>query len=373
MPLFHAKMQHLIKILFIAIITLPCFAADNTIHLDKQQRDNLGITTTAITHATSIKSMGLPAMTVVPNEQLHIISSQQSGLVKQLFVVEGDSVTTGQELVKIQSSDFLELQRDYLQLFSRFNLSRTSYERARTAFKDGVLSEEKMLSMQSDYYELSAARDEKREALKLSGLSQEEINELEKSKTLVSDFIIRSPIDGVILNQFVSAGERIDAATAIYKVGKLKPLWVEIHVPLTVIKNTKPGNAVYIPEYDIEGRIITIGKQVHDADQGILVRAVINDGAEMLRPGQFVQVQIMTDSNDSSSYFEINSNAIVYSGNKTYVFVEKPEGFQPIEISVISHTGSSSIVSGNLQADYKIVISGTSALKAIMTGIGGEG
>lgn len=362
--------------IFIALVAalLVCRAAYpyDLITIDNQERQNLGIQTAMVKASSSVKSLALPALVVVPNDQLHIISSKQSGLVKQLFVVEGDPVTVGQELVTIQSSDFLELQRDYLQLYSRYSLSKISLDRARQAFREGIISEGKKLATETEYDELSAARDEKREALKLSGLSQEDINNLEKSKSLVSNFTVRSPIDGVVLNQYVSAGERIDAAMAIYKVGKLDPLWIEIHVPLTAIKNTKTGNAVYLPEHGIKGTIITIGKQVHDADQGILVRAVVNEGAGYLRPGQFVQAQIETDSNEMP-YVEVNSNALVYSENRAYVFVEKPGGFLPVEVSVVSVSGPYSIVSGDLPAGASVAVSGTSALKAIMIGIGGEG
>ena len=364
-------MRTFINILAAFLISRAAYPTD-IIAMDKQQRDNLGINTAAIKSSSGVKSMVLPAMIVVPNGQLYIISSQQSGLIKKLYVVEGDTVISGQDLVSIQSSDFLELQRDYLQLLSRYNLSETNYNRARSALRDGVISEEKMLGIQSEYNELSAARNQKREALLLAGLSQEGISDLEKSKTLVSDFIIRSPIDGVILEQHVSAGERIDAATAIYKVGKLKPLWAEIHVPLTVIKNTQVGNTIYIPEYNIEGTIITIGKQIHERDQGIMVRALINDGAELLRPSQFVQVQIMTESKNSS-YFEVDNNSIIYTENRAFVFVEKPDGFQPVAVSVVSHAGSNTVVSGDLQLDSHVVVTGTSALKAIMLGMGGEG
>lgn len=368
-------MRNCIYILAAILLSRAVYPAD-IITLDKQQRDNLGITTAAVRSASAVKSMVLPALIVVPNGQLHIISSQQSGLIKQLYVVEGDPVTSGQELVRIQSSGFLELQRDYLQLLSRFSLAQTNYNRARAAFREGVISEEKLLSMQSEFNELSAARDQNRETLKLSGLSKEELDNLEKSRALIRDFIVRSPIDGTVLEQHVSAGERIDAATAIYKVGKLAPLWAEIHVPLTVIKNTRTGNAIYIPEYNIKGTIITIGKQVHEMDQGILVRAVINEGAELLRPGQFVQAQITTDSNGSdnnSPYFEIDNSAIIYTENTAYVFVEKPDGFQPVEVSVISRSGANTVISGDLQRDSIVVVTGTSALKAIMLGIGGEG
>lgn len=359
-------------ILIIAVLLLQPVYSRDVIVIDKQERNNLGIEVATVKPSSGVKSLGLPALIIVPNDQLHIISSKQSGLVKQLFVVEGDQVTTGQELVTIQSSDFLELQRDYLQLYSRYNLSRISLERAREAFREGIISEEKKLNIESEYFELSAARDEKRETLKLSGLSSEEITSLEKSKTLVSEFTVCSPIDGVILNQFVSAGERIDAATAIYKVGKLKPLWIEIHVPLPVIKQTRTGNEVYISEHDIKGTIITIGKQVHDADQGILVRAVVEEGAEYLRPGQFVQAQIVTDKGNAS-YIEIDSNALVYTENRAFVFVERDAGFQPVEVAVVAGTGNKTVITGELQAGERVAVSGTSGLKAIMMGFGGEG
>ncbi len=359
-------------VFLIALLLSQSVNSAELIALSPQQRDNLGIHTATLKPSSDVKSMSLPALTVVPNDQLHIISTQQSGLITQLYVVEGNEVAMGQDLLKVQSSDYLELQRDYLQLLSRFNLVENSYNKARTALNEGIMSEEKLLGIQSEFNELLAARNQKREALKLSGLTPEELNELEKTRMLVSDFIIRSPIEGVVLEQLASAGERVDAATPIYKVGKLKPLWIEIHVPLPLIKNSQIGNAIHVPEYGVDGKIITIGKQIHDADQGIMIRAVVDEGAEKLRPGQFVQAQIMTENGGSSVYFEADKNALIYTGNKSYVFVKRDNGFQPVEVTVISRTGNSAVISGNLDEDAKIAVTGTSALKAIMTGMGGE-
>ncbi|MDZ7735950.1 MAG: efflux RND transporter periplasmic adaptor subunit [Gammaproteobacteria bacterium] len=143
---------------------------------------------------------------------------------------------------------------------------------------------------------------QRRQTLRLAGMTDATIEELERKQQLSGSVEIRAPIKGVIMEQMAVAGQRVEAATPLNRVAQLDPLWLEIHVPLNRAREIMLDDAVRIADSDAKGRIITIGSEVHPADQGILLRAEMAQGAGSLRPGQFVQAIVLCNCESANSY-----------------------------------------------------------------------
>ena len=101
---------------------------------------------------------------------------------------------------------------------------------------------------------------------------------------------------------------------------------------------------------------------VHGADQGVLVRAEVTEGAARLRPGQFVQASLQ--GRESGNLYRIPRTALMRSGGESYVFVETPEGFSVEPVKVQAEETNHIIISGSFSATAQVAISGTAALKA---------
>jgi RND family efflux transporter MFP subunit len=193
-------------------------------------------------------------------------------------------------------------------------------------------------------------------------MSEAELDSLVTERKLDSTLLIRAPFDGVILEQLVTAGSRVEAADPIYHIAQLDPLWLEIHVPLGELGETRVGQQVVIPELDMTGRIITIGQLVHGADQGVLIRAEVHQGSGRLRPGQFVQVQLVMAASGNS--YRVPRSAVIYADGKSYVFLEKPEGFVAVAVEVTEEDAGSLVISADLPADARIATRGAAAIKS---------
>jgi hypothetical protein len=154
----------------------------------------------------------------------------------------------------------------------------------------------------------------------------------------------------------------LEIASPLYRVAKLKPLWLEVHVPLESLGTTQPGIAVQVVAPQVAGEVITIGSMIHSEDQGVLVRSRIDDGAEQLRPGQFVQARLAVA--EAGKRFRIPRNGLVRHAGGSWVFVVTEQGFKPLQVTVANAEQNDLIVSGALSADAHIAIAGTAALKA---------
>ena len=343
-------------------------AAAEILPFNAAQRAALGIEVEPVTEIDAGMSARLPAQVTVPNAQLQVIAAPLDGLIETLLVGEGEQLTAGQPLASLQSPRLLDLQGEYLEAYTRYDLARSAYSRDQQLYKEGIIAERRMLETKADYQESDASLARVRHLLELAGMDKAALANLRTDRKLSSSLIIRAPFDGVLLKQMVNVGERVAASDPVYEVGSLKPLWLEIHVPLAQAALLQAGQSVQVPDLGLAGRIVAIGQRVHGVDQGVLIRAEINAGAERLRPGQFVQVQLEMGTGGS---LRVPRSAVLRSEAKSYIFIEQPEGFLPVEVQVLHEEPEHLIIQADLAADSKVAVSGTAALKAAWLG-GGE-
>jgi RND family efflux transporter MFP subunit len=313
----------------------------------------------------------MPAQVVIPGNQLFTVSTPLAAMVEQTLVGVGDSVKKGQILATLQSPALAEAQRGLLQASTQAQLAKDNLNRDEKLWQDGIIAESRYRATQSQYREASAALAERKQMLKLSGMSDSAVAQLQSGNNLNSLLSVTSPIDGVILEKTASSGQRLDAAVPLFKVARLDPLALEIQAPLSSTHGLKIGAAVSIPAYGASGKLTAIGRSLSGGNQTILLRALINKGAEFLRPGQYLEASIDTNASDSTQWSVPNS-ALARVAGKTLIFVETAKGFRAESVSVLHEGAQNSLISGKFAGTEKIAVQGVSALKAQMMGIGGE-
>jgi multidrug efflux pump subunit AcrA (membrane-fusion protein) len=275
-------------------------------------------------------------------------------------------VKRGQALAHISSADLVALQRDYLQGRTQQKLANNMLERDRELYREGIIAERRLLTTQSTHEEMSVNLEQRRQALKLAGLGESSLKRLESKGEMASGLTISAPMDGVVLEQLAATGQRVDMSAPIYRIARLKPLWLEIHAPLDVLSYAKEGMGVNIPQYQASGKIITIIRNVNREDQTVHLRAEISKGIEKLSPGQFVEAEIIADK--VARQFAVPKSAVVRNDGKTWLFVQTPKGFTALPVTLINEQSERAIITGNFSGTEKVAVSGTVAIKAAWNG-----
>ena len=197
------------------------------------------------------------------------ISSKMLGRIRDLTADEGDSVYTGQTLVKLDDSDLLaqetqarasvQLARENITL-TRVNLKRaeTDYARASAQYRDGVISEEQFEHVQSEY-EAASARTKIAMAQVRAAEAQLGIIETQLNNTAIS-----APMDGMISKRWVMPGDVVQAGQAIFSIYDLKNIWVTANIEETQMDRFQVGYPVTMKVYayshqEFTGKIIQIG------------------------------------------------------------------------------------------------------------------
>lgn len=362
------------KAIFFYLLLALCIpqsaSASDELVLNAKQIQTLSIVTAALPSKQSGEVSGLPAQVVIPPNQMFVISTPLPAMVEQTLVGVGDSVKKGQPIARLQSPALAEAQRGLLQASVQSQLAKENLARDEALWKDGIIAESRYRATKGLSLEAQAALSERKQLLRLSGMSDTAIAQLQSGNNLSSLLTMTAPIDGVVLEKSASAGQRLDAAVPMFMIAKLNPLALEIQAPLAYTRGLKIGAAVTVPAYAASGRLIAIGHSLTGTNQTILLRAMIQQGAENLRPGQFVEASISTSANGGVQW-DIPNSAISRIAGRTVVFVETPQGFRAQTINVLNEGAQNSVISGELKGDERIAVRGVSTLKSSMMGIGG--
>jgi RND family efflux transporter MFP subunit len=346
-------------------MTTPALGQD-LVPLGPEQQKAFGIELAAPQPAGETLTRRYPAKVTVPNRQMRVVSAPQSGVLSALLVAEGEHVTAGQVLAEMRSPELLDTQSQYLESVTRLALAESELKRDEKLYREGVIAERRLLESRSKQRELSTQLDQRRQLLALAGLSAEDIDAITRTHALNSTLPVHAPIAGVVLEQLVSTGEAVAAAAPLYRVAKLQPLWVEVHVPVDRVEALKVGGRVLLPGIGTQGSIITIGRMVHEEDQGVLVRAEVTEGTEGLRPSQFVEVQLTSTADETG--WRVPAAAVVRNAGAAYLFVAREGGFAALPVTVLAEEEKSAVVAGKLGPRDQVAVSGVVALKAAWLG-----
>jgi RND family efflux transporter MFP subunit len=346
---------------------VPAFGQpDAVVKLAPEQVAAFGIETAVVQPVEQALSKTFPAQVAVPNARLRVVGAPLEGVVESLLVAEGEAVVEEQPLARIRSAGLLELQAAYLDTRTRRLLSAETVERDRKLRAEGIVAERRLLESESKHRELLNTEARDRQALRLAGMPDAAISELDRDQQLSAVLEVKSPLAGVVLEQLATAGQRLAAADPLYRIGDLATLWVEVHVPLEDLGNVSPGSIVELPEQGVRGEVITVGRMVHGPDQGVLVRAAVTDGAGRLRPGQFVGARLYQGTN--SGALRVQAAALVRSADRDYVFVQRSDGFVMVPVTVLSREAGEVVLQADLSTEDAVVVRGTAALKAAWAG-----
>lgn len=350
-------------------IVLPVWASDKLISINPTQRAALRIATAPITAHAGAIGVGMPATVIVPPGQEHIVAAPVAGLITAVQASPGDTVRAGQALAVLRSEAIVAGQREVAQTASQLQLAETVAERDAALFKEGIIPESRLQAAHAARAQARAAMAERRAWLRLIGLSAKDIQAVERGERLVDSVTLTAPIAGVVLERSAVPGARVEAAVPLFRVARLDPLWLEIQAPAEVAALAKRGQKVVVPGRRAEGTLTAVGRSV-GAAQTVTLRAEIRDPQGELRLNQNVEARI--EGLAGAKQWRVSARAIVRHQGQSYVFVERPGGFEPEPVKVLSQQAQSAALDGAFAGDEQVVVEGVSALKAAWQGMGGE-
>lgn len=358
----------LAAVALLCTLAFPARAANpaDFIALAPAQAKALGVETRPLAAADTGSAAGLPAKVVVPVEQMRVVAAPLAGLLTQVGAVAGQTVKKGQMLARLASPGLLQVQRDYLQAKQQADLAQRSLARDEQLFKEGIIAEARLQASRASQAQAAVAARELQAELRIAGATA-------GGGSLTPEVAVSAPLDGVVLEASAAVGSRVEAATALFTVAQLNPLWLEIQAPAALAGNLKEGAAVRIAGSEASGKLINVGRQISPGSQTVTLRARMDAGLDSLHPGQMVEATVAAAPQAGATAgkgatYRIPQAAVVRQAGQAWVFVQTAgarPGFQATPVSVAGNAGPDVLVSGSaLAANAAVAVKGVSALKS---------
>ena len=188
-------------------------------------------------------------------------------------------------------------------------------------------------------------------------------------RTAIAKKNIHAPFSGWLGIRLVNLGEILKEGTPIVSLQTLDPIFANFQLPQHQLGRIALGQVVRItsdtlPGEAVDGRITAINPQVDSLTRNISVQATLNNGEEHLRPGMFVNVQVVLP--EDNQVLAIPSTAVLYAPYSDSVFVvgEKTDEASGEPIKVVHQRF---VRLGEKRGDFISVLSGLSERDTVVT------
>jgi RND family efflux transporter MFP subunit len=344
-------------------------AGDREVKLSAAQAQSLGIRVAHPISTRTDQTLAFPAQIVVPTQQLWVVSAPVAGMVTSLSVARGDRVQRGQSLITLESPSFVSLQREYLHAVQQDVLLTQQLRRNTELLKGNAVPQRVVESSQTEARQASIAVAERRQMLRLSGMSEAAISRLTDEAAITATLSVAAPEAGTVVDIALSPGQRIEQSAPLLKLARLSPLWIEIAVPASGVRAIRPGARVDVEGYETPGRVVLVSETADAPTQTVLVRAEVPN-TEELRPGQTAAARMSFLLSPEEAAWEIPYSALIRRGEAASIFVGVEGGFRLVPVTLLAEDQSHVVVSGAITDKDTVAISGVSALRGILQGLG---
>lgn len=210
----------------------------------------------------------------VSTKQNLVVFPEYSGILTRVYVKEGQKVTKGQTLGKIDDGG---LSQQVAQLQIQADLAKTTYERQERLWNQKIGSEIQYLQAKSTY-----------EA------QQQAVSQL---KQQIGKTIVRAPFSGTIDDVITDQGSVVSPGQSqLFRIVNLEDMYIETDVPERYISNIKTGKDVEV-EFPVLGKsmpakIRQAGNFINPANRTFKVEVAVQNKDNTIKPNLTARLKI---------------------------------------------------------------------------------
>ncbi len=289
------------------------------------------------------------------------------GVVRDVRKVLGDRVRKGEVLVVLDSKELADNKAAILSAREKLELAQSNYDREKDLWK-------KKISPAQDYLQAKQALAEVRIELRSA---EQKLHALGFSDAYLANlpshpdesyirYEIVAPFDGTIIEKHVVLGEAVKEDTDLFRIADLNSVWVNLSVYQKDISSIRLGQTAVVSAGhdipDMTGKIGYIGPLVGEMTRTATARVVLPNRSGHLRPGLFVTAKVAVG--DVPVKVLVPKVALQTLDEKTVVFVEDEDGFEPRPVVIGRSNGTHVEITSGLEPGQKYVSAGAFTLKA---------
>lgn len=280
--------------------------------------------------------------TIEAEEETGVVA-KVGGVVEEILVEEGETVSAGQVLAKLDDE---KISVELAQARASLNRLESNYRRNKDLFAKQLVSTEVFQQSQYEYEQQKAAYELAELNLKYAS--------------------IRTPISGVISERLIKLGNMILPNQSVFHVTGLNPLIAVLHVPEGQLRRLGEGLKAHLTVDAVEnelfaGRIKRMSPVVDPGTGTVKVTIETRDDSGLLRPGMFARIKIIYDVHEN--IVKAPKDAIIAEDREASVFVVQ-DSLAIRRNIIIGYTNTTHVeILEGLAAGDTVVTTGKGSLK----------
>lgn len=229
---------------------------------------------TTITAESSEFNHFLELQGSVETKQNLVLTPEMNGIITRIYVKEGDNVSKGQTLAKIDDGG-LSQQRAQMQI--QADLAKTTFERQKRLWNQNIGSEIQYLNAKSNYESMQQA---------VSQFDQQ-----------LAKTVLRAPFSGVIDDVITEQGSVAAAGqTQVMRIVSLSDMYIETDVPEDYITSVTKGKTVQV-EFpvlgkELDAKVRQTGNFINPANRTFKIEIAVPNKDKSIKPNLTARLKI---------------------------------------------------------------------------------
>lgn len=207
-----------------------------------------------------------------------VLNAEFGGTLQQVYVTEGQKVSKGQTLAKIDDGG---LSQQLAQLEIQANLAKTTFERQQNLWNQKIGSEIQYLQAKSNYEAQAKA--------------------VSQMKSQLAKTIVKAPFSGTIDDVITEKGSTVAPGTPIVRIVNLGNMYLEAEVPEKYTKSITKGSDVIV-EFPIlgeslESKITQASSYINPGNRSFNIQIQVPNKNGQIKPNLTAKIKIKDYTN----------------------------------------------------------------------------
>jgi cobalt-zinc-cadmium efflux system membrane fusion protein len=342
------------------------------VSLTAEQYARAGITTGKPGIENMAETINARGTITVSNSGIAIASTLIEGIVTDIFVKYGESVTRGETLCRLRHPSIIEVQQKYLESTYALQLAQDNYERAKELRKENITSEKAFLKAESEFLLAGSSNQASLAELNMLGIDPADV----KAGKIVEHIDIKSPISGNVNNIMAKIGGYVEINEGLVEIVDLNEMILKLKIFESDIPEIEIGHSLIFTLSNVndiphKATIESTSSIMEQGTRALDVRAALAEKVPDAHPGMFVAAHINIGEKKALA---IPAGAVMEEDEKErFVFVldAREEGVYHFKKKqVMTGTVSGDLVEilpgQNIDQNTEVVLTGVYYLKSEM-------
>jgi multidrug efflux pump subunit AcrA (membrane-fusion protein) len=293
----------------------------NSLELSQQARANLRLRTEPVTVGPYTKYVEVPGMVTAWPGKTHVsITSPLTGVINAIHVSRGELIQSGAPMFRLRLThqDLVETQENFLLQLGQLDVEDREIQRLSAITSSGAVSGKTRLAREYEREKLLAGIRAAKQSMLLHGLTEQQIESIERDRTLIRELVVRAPWveeDNSLHHESLSRATDRMAGNPDARIASMQP------PPLDDHGHTHIDAEFVVSELDVRrGESVTAGQQISqisDFSQLLIEGQAYQRDAKLLRQAADTHAEVQATMSGADGEVEmLDGLNVVYIGNK---------------------------------------------------------